>query len=143
VKPVTVFTPKAAAARAVSASSRAAHALGLAVAPHVVGQDGPVALVDQVADGLADQVVADREALQAVGLEQLAPLPHIALRRQRLPDVEVVAPARELEAVVAHAPGQRRQLGQRQVGPLAGEEGDGSCHDVCGASRVQKGELGK
>ncbi len=36
-----------------------AHPFGVAVTPDVGGQDGLVALVDQVADGLPDQVVAD------------------------------------------------------------------------------------
>ena len=56
-------------------SARApAHALRIAVAPDVGRQDRLVALVDPVAHGLADEVVADRPALQPVALEQLAAL---------------------------------------------------------------------
>ena len=69
MKPVTVFTPKLGGGpRGVLHLPRGAlaHAFRIAVAPDVRRQDRLVALVDQVADGLADQVVADGEALQAV-----------------------------------------------------------------------------
>ena len=62
-----------------------------------------MALVDRVADGLADQVRRDREALQAVAVEELAAAVHVPGVGERLVDVEVVAPAGELEAVEAPA----------------------------------------
>ena len=43
-------------------------------------------------------------------------------------DVEVVAPAGDLEAVVAPLGGQPAHLLERQVGPLAGEQGDRTRH---------------
>jgi hypothetical protein len=43
-------------------------------------------------------------------------------------DVEVVAPAGEFDAVVAHALGERREFFEGKIGPLAGEEGDGTWH---------------
>ena len=52
----------------------------------------------------------------------------VAVVGERGVDVEVVAPAGELEAVEAPAAGLLGELGERQVGPLAGEQGDWSCH---------------
>ena len=46
------------------------HAFGLAVAPDLGREHRPVAVVDRVADGLADEVLADRPAAQPVALEQ-------------------------------------------------------------------------
>ena len=43
-------------------------------------------------------------------------------------DLEVVSPARELDAVETPAGGAGGEVGERQVGPLAGEEGDRSRH---------------
>ncbi len=104
------------------------HALRVAVAPHLVGEDAAVALVDRVvADGLALEVVRDRPDLEVVLLEQ----GELALDVAGLvpaPRVEVVAPAGELEAVVAPPGGELRDLLERQVGPLAGEQGDGASH---------------
>ncbi len=106
------------------------HALGLAVAPDPRRQDALVPLVDRVvADGLADEVVGDRPDLQPVLVEELAP----ALRRSRRPrprpmDLEVVAPAGDLQPVVAPVAGQPADLLERQVGPLAGEQRERSWH---------------
>ena len=83
-----------------------------------------LALVDRIAHGLADEVRADREAAQ-VALGQHVPLPRaVAVLLERRAHVEVVAPARELEAVVAHLGRLARERRERQVGPLAGEEAD-------------------
>src|SRR5690606_21271925 len=50
-------------------------ALGLAVAPDVVGQYGLVPFVDGVADRLPDEVIRDREEFEAVfGQQRLASL---------------------------------------------------------------------
>ena len=105
-----------------------ADALGVAVAPHVGRDDALVAGVDRIADRLADEVVADRPDVQAVALEQLAPLAAVGVVGERGVDVEVVAPAGELEAVEAPGAGLRGELGEREVGPLAGEQRDGSWH---------------
>ena len=101
------------------------HAFGLAVAPDLGREHRPVAVVDRVADGLADEVLADRPAAQPVALEQRPHAGRVSRVAERLRDVEVIAPARELEAVEAPVAALGRQLRQRQVRPLAGEERHG------------------
>jgi hypothetical protein len=84
---------------------REAHALGVehvddrAPALGEVLVAGAVAVVDRVADGLADQVRGDGPAAEALASKELAMRPHVARLRQRGGDVEVIAPAGELEAV--------------------------------------------
>jgi hypothetical protein len=58
--------------------------------------------------------------------EELLPRIGVARIRKGLVDLEVVAPAGELEAVEAPATCLLGQLFQRQVGPLAGEQRDDS-----------------
>ena len=84
--------------------------------------------VDQVAHRLPDEVRPEREAVQVVALEDLLDAADVVVLGERPVDLEVVAPARKLEAVEAPAAGLFRELLERQVGPLAGEKGDGSCH---------------
>ena len=84
--------------------------------------------VDRIGDCLADQVGADRPAPQAVALEQVAVSLDVTGVGQRPIDLEVVSPARELDAVEAPPSGAGGEVGERQVGPLAGEEGDRSRH---------------
>ena len=103
-----------------------ADAFRIAVAPHFRGKDGLVPVVDVVADGLTDEVVGNGITGQPVVGEQLPFLLHVCLGGKRGIHVEVVAPAGEFEAVVAHFIGQRGEFGERQVGPLAGEESDGA-----------------
>jgi hypothetical protein len=105
-----------------------AHALGVAVAPDVGRQDALVARVDRVADGLTDQVVADRPAAQAMALEQRAAPGGVVGLGHGAVDLEVVAPARELEALEAERRGLAREVVQGQVGPLAREQRDRSGH---------------
>ena len=52
-------------------------------------------------------------------------------------DVEVVSPAGEFESVVAHFFCERGEFFEGEVGPLAGEEGDGTRHDVGGVFEVK------
>ncbi|MCW2583690.1 MAG: hypothetical protein JWQ53_2480 [Klenkia sp.] len=107
----------------------AADALGVAVPPHPRVDHVAVPLVDRVvADRLAVEVVADREHRQPVLLEQVLPPAQVGLVLGGPDDVEVVAPAGDLQAVVAPARGQPADLGEGQVGPLAGEQGDGAGH---------------
>jgi hypothetical protein len=87
-----------------------------------------VAGVDAVADGLAHEVVADRPDVQAMAGEQLAPLATVVVVGERGVDVEVVAPASQFQAVEAPGAGLRGELGEREAGPLAGEQCDGPCH---------------
>lgn len=84
----------------------ASHALRFAVAPDAGGQDALVAFVDGVvADGLSDQVVGDRPALQAVLVEELLAAVQVGGVRERLVDLEVIAPAGEFESVVTEVAG--------------------------------------
>jgi hypothetical protein len=119
VNPTTVETPRAAAA------------LSRAVAPQSRRQNVAVALVDRVvADRLADEMVGDREDLEVVFLQGLALAVDIAGLGERAVDLEVVAPAGDLEPVVAPVRGEPAHVVERQVGPLAGEERDGSGHEL-------------
>src|SRR5207302_3383975 len=77
-----------------------ANAFGITVAPHAVGQDPAMALVDRVvAHRLADEMIADRPAAQAVRFELGALALAVVGLGQRAVDLEVVAPARELAPV--------------------------------------------
>ena len=105
-----------------------AHALRVAVAVDLGRQDRAVPLVDAVADRLADEVRADRPDVEPVALEELAVRAAVAVVGERLVDLEVVAPAGELEPVEAPVAGLRGEVLERQIGPLAGEQGDGTGH---------------
>ena len=74
MNPFTWVTPKRGGrARGVlqSLGGTAAHAFRIAVAPDLGRQDAPVALVDRITDGLADEMRAEREAAETVAFEQL------------------------------------------------------------------------
>ena len=85
-----------------------------------------MALIDEVAHGLADEVAGDGVTGQAVVREELPALLHVSLTGGGGVHIEVVAPAGEFEAIVAHFIGERREFFEREVGPLAGEECDGA-----------------
>ncbi len=88
-----------------------------------------MALVDRVvAHGLPGEVVGDRVHLEAVLLQDVAAPGDVGVVLDGGPRVEVVAPARDLQPVVAPLPREPGHLLERQVGPLAGEQGDGSGH---------------
>src|SRR5690606_13566448 len=107
-----------------------ADAFGLAVAPDAGGQDALVALVDGVvADGLADQVVGDRPHAAVVLGQGLLLAFDVGVVRDGLVDLEVIAPAGDLQAVVAPFGRQPADLLERQVRPLPGEQRDRSRHD--------------
>src|SRR3712207_7111435 len=91
-------------------------------------QGGSVALIYWVADGLTDQVVADGEAFEAVTLKYLPLAPYVAVVFESLVHLEVVAPAGEFQAVVAHLLGEGCEFLQGEVRPLAGKQGYGSRH---------------
>ena len=104
-------------------------ALRLAVAPDHVGQHVVVAFVDRVvADGLAREVVGDGEHLEVVLLQDGEPVGDVVVIGGASPDVQVVAPAGDLQAVEAPARRETCDLLEGQVGPLASEEGDRSSH---------------
>jgi hypothetical protein len=94
------------------------------------GEDRLVPLVDRVADRLPHEVVADRPDLQVLRRERVVPAlaVRLAVGADRLAHLEVVAPAGELEAVVAEPAGLLDHRREGEVGPLAGEEGDGAGH---------------
>ena len=99
-------------------------AFRITVTPDVGGQDALVALVDVVAGGLADEVRGDRPAAEVVLREKLPDGLDVARLVDGADDVEVVAPAGELDAFVAHRFDLGQELGDLEVGPLAGEEGN-------------------
>jgi len=80
-----------------------------------------VALVDEIANRLADEVARNRVARQAVIGEQLPFIGDVFPGGGRGVDIEMIAPAGQLDSIVAHFFGERRELGERKVGPLAGE----------------------
>ena len=78
--------------------------------------------VDPVAYGLTDEMRAERPAAEAVLLQELPVLGAVRVVLERAVDLEVVAPARELEPVESPGSAAGCQIGDREVGPLAGEE---------------------
>jgi hypothetical protein len=100
-----------------------AHPLGLTVAPDPRAHDRLVPEVDRVvADRLALEVVRDGPDLQPVPVEQVEPALEVGGVLRRAPHVEMLARARDLQAVVAPAARVGSDLLERQVRPLAGEE---------------------
>jgi len=106
-----------------------ADALGLAVAPDGGGEDRLVALVDEIGDGLADEVVGDGVDLEAVLFEEGLFLGAVVGLGVGAGHLEVVAPAGELKAVIAEGGGLGGEGFEGEIGPLAGEEGDGAGHN--------------
>ena len=107
-----------------------ADTFGLAVAPDIRRQDRLVALVDIVADRLANEVAGDRVGSEAVVGKKLPLLLDVVFLGDGRIDIKVIAPAGELKAVVAHFRRKRREFLKRKIGPLAGEECDWSGHVI-------------
>ena len=105
-------------------ASALADAFRIAVAPDVGGQDALVAFVDVVAGGLADEVGGDRPATEIVLREEFPDGFDVARLVDGADDIEVVAPTGEFDAFVAHGFDLRQEVGDFEVGPLAGEEGN-------------------
>jgi hypothetical protein len=116
--------PIACAARAAAFISSTALAQRLRPAFHVGRGEGEQPIVVAVAHALAGQVRTERPAPQLVVIEKAALLPHIGGVRRGLADVHVVAPAGDLEAIVAPLRRLAADLFEREVRPLAGEDGD-------------------
>jgi hypothetical protein len=76
----------------------------------VLRQGSSATLVYRVADTLTDQVIADGEALKAVTLGDLQLALYITVVIDCLVHLEVVPPAGELQAIVAHLLGERREF---------------------------------
>ena len=132
VKPTTVSTPSCAAARAVSFISSAARWRTPSARRRPRSAAGRMSWcrssIGSSQTAWPTRWLEIAQHLQAVLLEHLA-LARRRSRRRRAPvDLEVVAPAGDLEAVVAPLRRQPGDLLERQVGPLAGEQGDGSGH---------------
>ncbi len=87
-----------------------------------------MALVDRVAHRLPHEVRAERPHTEAVPVELRPDGLRISRVCDRPVDLEMVAPARELESVVAPCRDLRRELRERQIRPLAGEERDRTSH---------------
>ena len=94
-------------------------------------------LVDRVAHGLTHEVRAERPHTEAVLVEPRADGLRVSRVRDRPIDLEVVAPAGELETVVAPCRDLRCELRERQIRPLAGEERDRTSHPILLHDRVR------
>ena len=115
-----------------------AHSLGVPVAPDPGAHDGLVPKVDRiVADRLPLEMVGDREDPQVVTLEHVHATLQVLVVLRRTPDIQVLARARDLKAVVAPIARELRDLLEGQIGPLAGEQRDRVCSD----DRLLLGEL--
>ena len=86
--------------------------------------------IDGIADRLAHEVAAKRPAALLVALEQRPLRGHVVRLGQGAVDLEVVAPARELEPFEPPRGRQGCELVKRQIGPLAGEQRHRSCHSA-------------
>jgi hypothetical protein len=87
--------------------------------------------INQIAHGLADEMVGNRVTGQAVLCEQHPFLFAVIRFAQRAINLKMIAPAGEFHAAVTHLFDERQQFGERQIGPLAGEKRDGSWHGAC------------
>ena len=106
-------------------SARAlADAFRITITPDVRREDALVAFVDIIAGGLADEVGGDCPAAKVVLREEFPDGFDVARLVDGADDIEVVAPAGELDAFVAHGFDLGEKLGDFEVGPLAGEEGN-------------------
>jgi hypothetical protein len=106
-----------------------ANPVRFAITPDMSRQDGFVAGVNVVADGLACEVVADSPSLETVPGEDFVPRIAIGFAVAGLADIEMVAPTGQLDAVVSERLGFLASDFKGQVGPLAGEKCDWSRHD--------------
>ena len=105
-------------------------ALGITIAPDCGADEILVAAVDRVTDALTDEVVGDRPAAQAVFREQIVARLAVTGVAEGLANVEMIAPAGELEAIVAPFADALGEGRYREIGPLAGEEGEGTGHGI-------------
>jgi hypothetical protein len=96
-------------------------AVRLAVAPYMRWQDRAVPLINHVQDRLAHQVRADGVQLQIVPIQQIQPLGAVPVIADRLIDFKMIAPAGQLQPLIAKVGGLARQISQLQICPLASE----------------------
>ena len=127
VKPFTTETPSSFAAIAVFLCCPLADAFRIPVAVDVIRQDLGVTSIDVVADRLSDEVSGNGETLHAVGIEEVAL--GLAVGGVCLVDLTVVAPTGEFHTIVAKSLGLLDHGFTIEIGPLAGEKSDGTCHE--------------
>jgi hypothetical protein len=98
-----------------------------------------VAGVDGVADALADKVVADGPAVEAMLFENRATAFAVVGLGHGTLDIEVITPTGQFEAFVAHIGCEGGHLFEGKIGPLACEEGAGAWHGkvLRGGDQVQ------
>jgi hypothetical protein len=85
--------------------------------------------VDVVTDRLADQVSANRVALQIVARQHLSFSAAISIVGNRLVDFEMVAPTGQFDTVVSEIGHHAAEVVNRKIGPLASKECDWTRHD--------------
>ena len=107
-----------------------AHALRLAVAVDVGRQDRAVALVDAVADRLADEMRADRPHAETVRFEQLAAAARVAASASAWSTSKWSPQQASSSPSKPQRRAARGQVLERQIGPLAGEQRDGTRHQL-------------
>ena len=100
----------------------------VAIAPDVIGENAFVSGIDVIEHGLSDEVVGNGEEFEAVFFEEFAFAGAVGVVGEGFLDFEVVAPAGKFESVVAEFFGFFAECFEGEVGPLAGEEGNGTCH---------------
>ena len=96
-----------------------AHAFRVAVSPDVRRKNSLVTLVNEVAHGLANQVIADRPDFQAVFRKQIVPALAIAVVRQCLAYLEMISPTGQFEAVVSPLGSFLCERFEGHIGPLS------------------------
>jgi hypothetical protein len=86
--------------------------------------------INAVQDGLTHQMGTYGMALEIVRVQQVAFLSAIVVICQRLVHLKVIAPASEFDAVVSEFFRFASHFLQRQIGPLACEKRDRTCHGL-------------
>jgi len=105
-----------------------ANAFRISIAPDFGRKNGFVTFINEVTDSLADKVIGDGETLETVVIEDFPLFGDVVIVCESLVHVKVVPPAGELQSVKAHFLGFGSKFIDGKVGPLAGEEGNGSSH---------------
>ena len=86
-------------------------------------------VVYQVADGLSHQMARNGKAGQAMITQYFPPFLAVLLGDSGFVHVEVIAPASEFETMITHVGCFCCKVWKGKIGPLAGKQGDRSCHD--------------
>src|SRR5438067_6420588 len=96
-----------------------------------------MASIHQIADGLADAVVAQDRNGQLMPGEEFELLAAVIVFAERPLHLAVVAPAAEFQPLIAPLARLLGKLLQRQIGPGAGEQSDRPCH-AAGSSQSER-----